>query len=180
MSTTKQDYDRAIKGSRERILKLEKKLNRVNNPKQKEQLRKDIAGNKDDLNRLVSLRQKAPSKFKDLNTKNADSVGATELVNFIDNSESNQRNIRLAILPNLDKKAESGTYDEIAAQKLWRFEVDRGDKEYAEKELLKGKNPPGFVFDVPTRNLAAKKLATEYTEENRHHIAKGRRNLFGV
>ena len=205
---TKQDIDRAIKGSRERITKLRKRgkandkiiarFNKSKNGKATAADRqsgpssvrtaiddnnivlRDIAGNERELKASIARRKKAPSSFKELPTGGGNTTDASELKIFIDNDSKAQRNIRLAIHPNLDKKAKKGIFDAVASQKVWRFEVDRGDKEYQEKELGKGKNPSGFFFSVPTRNIVAKKLAAEYVDDNRHHIAKGRKNLLNA
>ena len=91
---TKQDFDRAIKGSQDRIVKEEKALKKAERllkssikSRKGDQGRiegdkavfgsrinaanKNIAGNKEELKRFIKLRDKAPSSFKTLKTEGA-------------------------------------------------------------------------------------------------------------
>ena len=201
---TKQDHDRAIKGSLDRIKKLEKEKkvsDRIRKqiakrptktPEQvasvtaarKEhgvteiRILREIQGNRDEVEANVKRRDKAPSSFKDLKTAGADTTGARELQLYIKNDVVLHRKQGEPIFKNLTKKAEKGTYDENAAAKSYRNFVDTGVRKYG-TDFGGGERDGLSMFDAATRNLVAKNLAKDFTSENKSVINKGRRSLFG-
>ncbi len=197
---TKQDFDRAIKGTQDRIVTLrkrEKKLfterkriskmpvktqvqadavttARVNHSTELKIVQDGIHGNLSQLRRDFANRELAPSSFKTLKTDNANKHNVRELQLFIENDSTLHRQQGEPIIKNLTKKAEKGTFDVKGAAKLYKNFADTGAKKYG-KDFGSG---DGFkIFSVDDRNKVAINLANDFKEENISVIRKGNRNL---
>lgn len=85
---------------------------------------------------------------------------ADELILYLDNDEPLYRQ-KKAIIQNLTKKFEKGTYDHKLAPKIWSYLVESAAKRYV-KELGSPGDKWFQMFDVPVRKLAAKELADRW------------------
>ena len=196
MVSTKQDFDRAIKGSVDRIKKIDKQhlaaqkeitrlgrkgaSNASLEPKLQARDRLDIASkdNELELKKFVGLRRKAPSGFKDLKTSGSNKHNVRELQLFIENDGQLHRQQGEPILKNLTKKIANGVFDVKGAAKLYKHFADTGAKKYG-KDFGSG---DGFkIFSVADRNQVAKNLAGDFASENSFAINKqnSRKNLLG-
>lgn len=91
----------------------------------------------------------------------ADEVAAHELVLFITNDRDLYHRQAQPIIANLRKKHAKGVFDRAKAVKLFGYLAKSGADKYA-KEYG---GSPSSIFNVPTRNLAAKELEEHYREE---------------
>lgn len=105
-----------------------------------------------------------------------DEAAATELQLFIDNDGDLYRAQTQSIHANAAKKVASGKYDPVLAIKLWRYLVDAGAKKYAKEFASPG--DWSTMFNVPTRDLVASRMSTEWFEE--HQVQRGRGGTHGL
>jgi hypothetical protein len=90
----------------------------------------------------------------------SDEAVASELILYLDNDEPMYRQ-KKAIIENLTKKFNKGTYDHKLAPKIWSYLVESAAKKY-----VKEHGSPGDrwfqIFDVAVRKVAAKELADRW------------------
>lgn len=86
----------------------------------------------------------------------ADQAALRELDLFAENTGELYAQ-KKAILANIKRRREKGTYDPAKAPKLWMYWVDAAARRY-QKEF--GSGSP--VFDKPTREALAQELARRY------------------
>lgn len=94
-----------------------------------------------------------------------DEHGVEELDLYVENTSELYKQ-KQAILANLGRQIDKGTYDHEKAAKLWGYWVDEGAKRYA-KEF------DGVRFNKATRDALASRLARRYYEEALIERGKG-------
>ena len=94
----------------------------------------------------------------------ADLTAARELKIFIDNDGQLYKQQTRSIEKNLCRRRAKKTYDHKKSVKLWKYLADSGAKKYA--KTSGSNNSKWFeMFDVPTREATAKRLADDFRSE---------------